>query len=64
MTKIINIFKIAIKNIIGNKLRTLLTMLGLIIGIASVIILVGIGNGTSESVKSQVQSLRSRCVNT
>ena len=32
-------------------------MLGLIIGIASVIILVGIGNGASSSVTSQVQSL-------
>ena len=33
------------------------TMLGLIIGIASVILLVGIGNGTSSNVTNQVQSL-------
>lgn len=59
MTKFINILKVALKNIKGSKLRSILTMLGLIIGIASVIILVGIGNGTSNKVTSQVQSLRS-----
>lgn len=57
MTKFLNILKVSIKNISGNKLRTVLTMLGLIIGIASVIILVGIGSGTSSQVTSQVQSL-------
>ena len=49
--------KIAFKNIKNNKLRTTLTMLGLIIGIASVIILVGIGTGASSKVQNQVQSL-------
>ena len=39
-------------------------MLGLVIGIASVIILVGIGNGTTNQVTSQIQSLRSRYFNT
>lgn len=57
MTKFVNILKGSLKNIINNKLRSLLTMLGLVIGIASVIILVGIGNGTSNQVTSQVQSL-------
>lgn len=57
MTKFLNILKVSTKNINGNKLRTILTMLGLIIGIASVIILVGIGSGTSNQVTSQVQSL-------
>ncbi len=57
MTKFINILKGALKNIVNNKLRSALTMLGLIIGIASVIILVGIGSGTTESVTSQVESL-------
>lgn len=55
--KIIRIIKLAIKNILSNKLRTSLTALGLIIGISSVIVLVGIGKGTSTSVKSQVQNL-------
>ncbi len=55
--KIIEIIKTSLKNISSNKLRSALTMLGLIIGIASVIILVGIGNGASSQVKSKVQSL-------
>ena len=41
--KIFQIIKVAIKNIVSNKLRSILTMLGLMIGIASVIVLVGIG---------------------
>lgn len=57
MTKFLNILKCSLKNIKNNKLRSALTMLGLVIGIASVIILVGIGNGTSNQVTSQVQSL-------
>lgn len=55
--KIIDILKVSFKNILSNKLRSALTMLGLIIGIASVIILVGIGNGATSDVTSQVQSL-------
>ena len=55
--KMIEIIKTAFKNIWSNKLRSALTMLGLIIGIASVIALVGIGNGASSQVKSQVKSL-------
>ena len=55
--KIVNIIKMAFKNIVSNKLRSALTMLGLIIGIASVIILVGIGQGATTSVTDSVQSL-------
>ena len=51
------ILKSAVKNIKCNKSRSILTILGLIIGIASVIVLVGIGNGTSSSIVSEVQSL-------
>lgn len=57
MTKFKNILKLSLKNIVNNKLRSILTMLGLVIGIASVIILVGIGNGSSKKITSQVQSL-------
>lgn len=57
MTKILNILKVALKNIVSNKLRSALTILGLIIGIASVIILVGIGNGANNTVASEVESL-------
>jgi len=41
----------------GNKLRTFLTMLGVIIGVAAVIALVSIGQGATNEVTSQVQSL-------
>ena len=55
--KAIRIIKLALKNIKSNKLRSALTMLGLIIGISSVIVLVGIGNGSTNEVQTQVQSL-------
>lgn len=49
--------KLAFKNIRSSKLRSALTMLGLIIGISSVIVLVGIGTGSTQNVTSQVSSL-------
>lgn len=55
--KVLNIIKMAFKNIKSNKLRSGLTMLGLVIGIASVIVLVGIGTGATTSVTDSVQSL-------
>lgn len=55
--RILNIIKMAFKNIKSNKLRSALTMLGLIIGIASVIVLVGIGTGATDSVTDSVQNL-------
>lgn len=55
--KLFNIIKMAFKNIKSNKLRSSLTMLGLIIGIASVIVLVGIGTGATSSVTDSVQNL-------
>lgn len=57
MQKTISILKVALKNIMGNKLRSSLTMLGLIIGIISVILLVGIGTGATSDVTSSVKSL-------
>lgn len=57
MTKILNILACSIKNIVSNKLRSFLTMLGLVIGASSVIVLVGLGDGTSNKVSSQVKSL-------
>ncbi|AWI04185.1 ABC transporter permease [Clostridium drakei] len=49
--------KLAIKNIRSNKLRSALTMIGIIIGISSVIVLVGMGSGSTKQITSQVQSL-------
>nr|WP_240545982.1 ABC transporter permease [Paenibacillus artemisiicola] len=45
------------KSILANKMRSLLTMLGIIIGVAAVIALVGVGQGTTKQVTDQVQSL-------
>jgi putative ABC transport system permease protein len=49
--------KMAFKSILSNKLRSILTMLGVIIGVGSVIALVGIGQGASKQIEEQVQSL-------
>ena len=38
-------FSLAIKNIAANKTRSILTMLGIIIGVAAVIVITGLGNG-------------------
>ena len=50
-------FKSAIKQIIGNGYRTLMTMLGIVIGIAAVIAVVALGNGMSSFVKSQLNDI-------
>lgn len=50
-------FKMAIRSIVSSKMRSFLTMLGIIIGILSVIILVSIGQGTKQQISSQIQNL-------
>lgn len=50
-------FRVAIQGIVANRLRSLLTMLGVMIGVASVIILVAVGTGSSAAVQSQLKSL-------
>lgn len=49
--------KMAMRSIKSNKLRAFLTMLGIIIGVSSVIVLVAIGQGSSKSVTDQINSL-------
>lgn len=49
--------KMAFKSILANKLRSLLTMLGIIIGVTAVIALVALGQGATKSVTEQVESL-------
>lgn len=51
--------RIALRGIIDNKLRSFLTMLGIIIGVASVIVLVSIGQGATVQVTERIQSLGS-----
>ena len=55
--KFTKLTKIALSSVWNNKMRSFLTMLGIIIGISSVIILVGIGQGSSQKVSSQIESL-------
>ncbi len=50
------IFRVALKALGRNKMRTLLTMLGMIIGVASVITMVALGNGAQQQIEEQVQS--------
>jgi putative ABC transport system permease protein len=57
MKRIFATFKIAVRALRRNKMRTLLTMLGMIIGVAAVIAAIGIGNGAKAQVESQIASL-------
>ena len=54
MTQLLEYVKMALKNIWANKVRTLLTMLGIIIGISSVILIISIGNGATELITSEL----------
>ncbi len=49
--------KVAIKSIVKNKMRTLLTMLGIIIGVGAVIIMVAIGQGAQSQIEDQIKNL-------
>lgn len=50
-------FKMAIGSILSNKLRTFLTMLGVIIGVSAVIIAVGFAEGSTKSITSNIESI-------
>ena len=49
-----NLFKIALRALANNKLRAFLTMLGIIIGVASVITMLAIGQGSKRSIQTQI----------
>ena len=55
--KLTESLQLALKNIVSSKVRTLLTMLGIIIGVAAVIIIVGLGNGLERYVTDSFSSL-------
>jgi putative ABC transport system permease protein len=52
-----NLLKVAVKSIIKNRMRSLLTSLGIIIGVGAVIVMVGLGAGAQADVKAQIASL-------
>lgn len=60
--RLLNLLKIAFKAIVLNKMRTLLTMLGIIIGVASVIAMLAIGEGSKESIRSNISSMGSNII--
>ena len=59
---IANLLKIALKALNNNKLRCFLTMLGIIIGVASVITMLAIGQGSKDSIKAQISEMGSNMI--
>src|SRR5712692_10711689 len=49
--------QVAFGGLLANRLRSSLTMLGILIGVAAVILLVAVGNGASVQINNQIQSL-------
>lgn len=60
--KFINLIRLAIKALQRNKLRALLTMLGIIIGVASVITMMSIGEGSKQSINASLASMGSNMI--
>jgi putative ABC transport system permease protein len=52
-----SLIKVALKSIMKNRMRSFLTMLGIIIGVASVIALISVGRGTQSDISGKIQSL-------
>ena len=57
-----NLLKIALRALANNKLRGLLTMLGIIIGVASVITMLAIGQGSKRSIQAQISEMGSNMI--
>jgi putative ABC transport system permease protein len=60
--KLYDSFRSALQSLVVNKLRSALTMLGVIIGVASVIAMVAVGNGASQQVQNTILSLGSNLI--
>lgn len=57
-----NLFKIAVRAIAANKTRSFLTALGIIIGIASVITMLAVGQGTKQSIQANIAEMGSNMI--
>lgn len=57
-----NLFKIALRAIAANKMRSFLTMLGIIIGVASVIAMLAIGQGSKKSIQASISEMGSNMI--
>lgn len=60
--KLINLIKLAIQSLLRNKFRSLLTMLGIIIGVASVIAMLAIGEGSKQSIEKNISGMGSNLI--
>lgn len=61
--KVLNLIKIAVMAIRRNKTRSFLTMLGIVIGVAAVIAMLAIGQGSNQSIKTQISSMGTNLIN-
>lgn len=61
-SKLSQAFKMSVKSILGNKGRSALTMLGIIIGVASVIILTGIGSGATSTISDSLSQMGTKLI--
>src|SRR5471030_3289025 len=59
---VLNLIRLAWKALLRNKIRSLLTMLGIIIGVGAVITMVSIGEGSKQSIRSQLSSMGSNMI--
>ena len=57
-----NLLKICIKALLNNKMRCFLTMLGIIIGVGSVIAMLAIGNGSKQSIRAEIGQMGSNMI--
>lgn len=57
-----NLFKIALRALANNKMRGFLTMLGIIIGVASVITMLAIGQGSKKSIQAEISKMGSNMI--
>ena len=58
----VNLLKVAIKAIANNKVRSFLSMLGIIIGVAAVIVMMAIGQGSKESIRQNISQMGSNII--
>jgi len=62
MNKLVASVKIALRALMVNRTRSALTMLGIIIGVAAVIAMVGVGTGATARIQAQIQSIGSNLI--
>lgn len=60
---ILNLFKVSIRAVVNNKMRSFLSMLGIIIGVAAVIIMMSIGQGSKESIRAELSTMGTNLIN-